>query len=212
MTEFIRKSAGLLSKPFGGSDVKHLSDEELMLKVQANDQDAYKVLYNKYKRPIMSFVYNMIKKVDVTEDLVQTTFLKVYKSRGSYRNQYKFTTWLWTIARNTTYDYLRKKKEISIEDFRSEDGKEFDIEDKSMGIEEKLVLESDKNLILKCLEKMNPRQREALNLRIFSESNYEHIAEVLNISQSATKSLINRAKNSLIACVKDCLAKGERHE
>ncbi len=212
MTEFIKKQTKIFSKPFDKTSVKPISDKELMLLVQENDQEAFRVLFDKYKGPIVSFIYNMTKNPGISEDLAQTSFMKVYKSRGSYRNEYKFTTWLWTIARNTTYDYLRKKKEISIEKFRSEDGKEFEIVDESMGIEEKLVLESDKAIVMKCLDNMKLSQKDALNLRIFSEQSYDEIAETLNITLSATKSLLNRAKNNLIACVKDCLEKGDIHE
>ncbi len=212
MAEFIKKQTKIFSKPFKGSTVEPLSDKELMLLVQENDQEAFRVLFDKYKGPIVSFIYNMTKNPGISEDLAQTSFMKVYKSRGSYRSEYKFTTWLWTIARNTTYDYLRKKKEVSLESFRSDDGKEFEIEDESMGVEEKLVLESDKALVMKCLDNMKLTQKDALNLRIFSEQSYDEIAETLNITLSATKSLLNRAKMNLIKCVKDCLEKGDIHE
>jgi len=212
VTEFIKKRTKFFSKPFSKSAVEPLSDKELMVLVQENDQEAFRVLFDKYKGPIVSFIYNMTKNPGISEDLAQTSFMKVYKSRGSYRSEYKFTTWLWTIARNTTYDYLRKKKEISIERFRSEDGKEFEIEDEAMGVEEKLVLESDKAIVMNCLDNMKVSQKEALNLRIFSEQSYDEIAETLNITLSATKSLINRSKMNLIKCVKECLEKGEVHE
>lgn len=203
------------SKPLNTSSVIPLSsDEELMsIVVQgepAAGQAAFAQIFDRYKDKMMGYCVNMVKKRSIAEELAHEVFLKAYKSRDSYDQQYKFSTWIWTIARNTCLDYLKKKKDLSLEDIYSSDDHDSSnyeerIEDESMSAEEVMIAQATREVIQNCLNNMKDNQREAIVMRIFSEQSHTDISQQLEISESAVKSLINRAKVSLVECVKKCM-------
>ncbi len=185
------------------------TDEELMRLVRdKSDQEAFAILFNKFKGPIVGFVYGMVKNRNLAEDLTQEVFMKVFRFRESYAGDGKFTTWLWSIARNTTIDYFRKKKDFLLDDLLSPDsGEGATIESisdgKVEGPEAELIEKSDALMIRECMDKLPPKQKEALTLRVFSELSYDEIASAMNISKANVKSLIFRAKEKLIKLVED---------
>lgn len=191
------------------------NDESLMKKVIHSDtkksQDAFGKLFHRYKDKMLGYCISMVKNKSVAEELAHEIFLKAYKKRESYDDQYKFSTWIWTIARNTCLDYLKKKKDYSLEDIyggsSDEDSTNYEdrIEDESMSIEESLIEKANKEIIEKCLEHMKDGQKEAIVMRVFSEMSHTEMASELKISEQAVKSLINRAKVSLVNCVQNCL-------
>lgn len=180
------------------------SDERLMSFVKAHNKSAFEKLYERYKQKIFNFILNMLNDQAKAEDLTQEVFLKVYKNAEKFSEDAKFSTWIYTIAKNTTIDYIRKKKDVLVG--QSEDGSEW-LEnqiDEEQNIEMQVILKSDIEILQKCIEKLVINQREALCLRVFSDFSYEEIAKVLNKSTSSIKSLINRSKVSLSQCVKSC--------
>jgi RNA polymerase sigma-70 factor, ECF subfamily len=188
-------------------------EQELMREVvNANPekaQQAFAQLFNRYKDKMMGFCINMVKNKSVAEELGHEVFLKVYRYKEKYDPQYKFSTWLWTIARNTCLDYLKKKKDYSLNDMYSgEDGsgnyEEKLIDDKASA-EEQLISKATTDMIQNCLDNMKGSQKEAITMRVFSELGHKEIAQQLELSESAVKSLINRAKISLVNCVKSCM-------
>ena len=185
-----------------------MSDEALMSLVQEGDDQAFKVLFDKYKRPIMSYVYQFHKRAELVEEITHEVFLKVYKSRASYRSEYKFSTWLWTIAKNTSLDRLRKKKESLMQDYSEHQTIAIEqVESDETSIDEKLIAKANQDILEKCFENLNDNYKEALSLRVYSELSYDEISELLGASLGAVKTYINRAKSALVECVKDCMEK-----
>lgn len=195
------------SKLFAGMLVYITEDDQkLMEYVQAGHSKAFERLFAKYKDRIFSFIFQMIKDEAKAEDLTQDVFMKVYKSKDTYDPKFKFSTWIFTIARNCALDYLKKKKEV-LPGVSSEEGNMVEeFADDSVDIEMDLVRKSDHRIVGKCFEKLSLDQREALSLRIFSENSYEEIAEIQQKSLAAIKSLINRAKKALHLCVQECVS------
>jgi len=182
-----------------------------MKKVKGGNNEAYVKLFNKYKRPIMNYIYQMTKNQSKAEEIAQDVFLKIFTHASSYDDKKKFSTWLWTIAKNTTIDYLRKKKEILADDYANydEDGKKSSMIDsipsKELSHDIKIIEASEKEIVQRCIDKLASSQKEILTLRIFSELSYQEIAEMVEKSTSAIKSTLNRVKDSLTVCVQNCL-------
>lgn len=198
----VSKLAKLLSP---SSVQQDMSDEDLMLEARAGNQESFGILYNRYKGPILNYVLGMVKIQGVAEEITHEVFLKLYRNRETYEVRAKFTTWLWTLAKNTSIDYLRKKKELLYEDFSATndegDSKSFEVVDQSSTAEELIIDQIEQKDLRDCVEALPGKQKEAMNLRIFSELSYDEIAEVMQTSMSAVKSLIKRGKDSLVACM-----------
>ncbi len=183
------------------SNEKASSDHELMDRAAGGDTEAFRQLFERYKVPIYSYLYAIVHDRQVAEELTQETFLRVFRSRGEYSHGAKFTTWLWTIARNGAIDHLRKKKELLSDD----------IEENTMGdprgtepsdAETLLVEKVNQAALEDCLKGLPDSQREAMALRIFSEFSYEEISEATRASVPAVKSVLHRARIGLVNCLK----------
>lgn len=167
---------------------------------------AFEVLYTRWKKPIMSYLYQLVQDSKTAEDLLQETFLKVFRSRAQYQPTAKFSTWLWTIARNTAYDSLRKKTEfLGIE----EDGAlEIDASERENAgtsnpedqLDQAWMEWVSAQKMRKCLAELTPRARTVVELRIFSEEDYEAISKITSESLGNVKTLIFRAKEALKKC------------
>ena len=184
-------------------------DEELMLLIKTDgNQQAFRVLVERYKARAMS--YMVVYKMDraINEDLIQDSFLKVFRYRERYNEQSKFSSWFWTILKNTTLDYLRKHKESLYNDFHnsSEDYESFDsqIPSKDMNPEEILLEASTAEQIKNCFNQLRSRERDILKTRMYFELSYEDIADKFQCSLSVVKNTIFRAKESMLNCLKEC--------
>ncbi len=174
-------------------------DTKLMVLVKEGDQKAFKKLFEKYKKRVLGYMFSMTKDQKIAEDLSQDIFLKVYRFRESFGKDLKFSPWFWTIARNSALDHLRRKTE-----FLSQDGSSLDVEniqDTSETAEISLIEKVDESRVKKCIEGLTHSQRDALLLRTMAELPYEEIAQKMETSLSSVKSLINRAKQSLLKCL-----------
>ncbi|MBU6154042.1 MAG: sigma-70 family RNA polymerase sigma factor [Bdellovibrionales bacterium] len=189
------------------------SDEDLMLLVMQNHPEARKAfdaLYGKYKRPIMSYIYSMTLNQDHSEDLTQETFLKLYRARDSYQPTAKFSTYLWTIAKHTTYDHLRRKKErlYSNDSHLLDESTDKTIDqhaivmDESPLADERLTQQVDEARVRECLSRLSPRAKQIVNLRIFSEESYEAISRITSEPEGTVKTILHRSKASLVECFK----------
>jgi RNA polymerase sigma-70 factor (ECF subfamily) len=199
------------AKLFGFSSVAHPVGDDgrsLMLKVRdRDDRNAFGALYERFKGPIMSYIAQMTRNPCTAEELTQEVFLRIYRARETYEPQAKFSTWLWSIARNATIDHLRKKKELSDEGHVFEEGEEAtsrveELASSTPDAEALLVEHADRASLEDCLSKLSDPQRETLNLRISGELSYEEIAETLKIKVPAVKSLLHRARLALSECLK----------
>ncbi len=190
-------------------------DAVLMLRVKRGDRAAFAELVEKYKQPVLNFIYRTLRDETEAEDLAQNVFLQVYKSRSRYRRTAKFSTWLFTIARNLCLNELRRRSRHPAESIEethaeNEDQPQRQYEDKSqMAPPEKLLHGELAQKIEEALAELPENQRSAILLCRQDELSYEEIAEVLDCSLSATKSLIHRGRETLKEKLKRYLSTGD---
>ena len=190
-------------------------DAALMLRAKRGDRAAFAELVEKYKQPVMNFVFRSLRDEIEAEDLAQNVFLQAYKSRTRYKQTAKFSTWLFTIARNLCLNEIRRRSRHpaeSIEEMHAEheDQPRQQYEDKSqIAPPEKLLHGELAQKIEEALAELPENQRTAILLCRQDELSYEEIAEVLDCSLSATKSLIHRGRETLKEKLKPYLQTGE---
>ncbi len=178
------------------------SDVQLMLDVKAGDEQSFALLLQRYRSPLVNFLYRMVRNREQAEDLAQEVFVRVYRARADYVPSAKFTTWLFRIATNLALNSLRdtrhQRMEISLDapvTAGAEDGDErmLDVADKNPDIEQHLVEEARKAMIRHAIDKLPEKQRAAVLLHKYQELDYGEIAKILACSESALKSLLFRA-------------------
>jgi RNA polymerase sigma-70 factor (ECF subfamily) len=189
-------------------------DAALMLRVKQGDATAFTQLVDKYKQPVMNFAYRTLRDLTEAEDLAQNVFVQVYKSARRYEPSAKFSTWLFSIARNLCLNEIRRRARhpaSSLDQTRAEadDQPLHQVEDRRVVLpsEELLHGELDQK-ITDALAELPENQRTALLLCRQEELSYEGIAEVLGCSLSATKSLIHRGRETLKSKLKPYLRTG----
>jgi RNA polymerase sigma-70 factor, ECF subfamily len=179
------------------------SDAAVMLRVKAGDQPAFDYLVRKYRRPLVSFMYRMARNTAVAEDLAQEVFLRVYRSRESYEASAKFTTWLYRIATNLAVNHARDTRHerpevmVSLDEPDEATGVTMDLADGEMTAEQAMVRRERLMGIRRKIEALPERQRLAVVMHKYQQMDYRQIAEVLELSESATKSLLFRAYETL---------------
>jgi RNA polymerase sigma-70 factor (ECF subfamily) len=179
------------------------TDAEVMLRVKAGDQSAFDYLVQKYRRPLVSFMYRMARNTAVAEDLAQEVFLRVYRSRATYEASAKFTTWLYRIATNLAVNHARDTRHerpevtVSLDEPDEETGTTLDVADSTVSAEEALVRRERMAAIRGKVEALPERQRLAVIMHKYQQMDYKQISDVLKLSESATKSLLFRAYETL---------------
>ena len=180
-----------------------LSDAEFMLRVKTGDESAFSYLVEKYRRPMMNFMYRMVHNAAVAEDLAQEVFLRVYRSRESYEASAKFTTWLYRIATNLAVNHARDSRHerpehmVSLDEPDENTGLAIDVPDGSLSAEELLVRRERMVAIRQHVNELPERQKIAVIMHKYQQMDYREISEVLKLSESATKSLLFRAYETL---------------
>ena len=189
-------------------------DAALMLRVKKGDRTAFASLVEKYQQPVMNFIHRTLRDETEAEDVAQNVFLQVYKSAPRYVTTAKFSTWLFTIARNLCLNEIRRRSRHPAESLDatrpdSEDQPLHQIEDKQTFTPPASLLQGElEEKIAEALAELPENQRTALLLCRQDELSYEEIAEVLDCSLSATKSLIHRGRETLKAKLKPYLRSG----
>lgn len=186
-----------------------LTDADVMLRVKAGDDSAFDYLVQKYRRPMISFMYRMAHNSAVAEDLAQEVFLRVYRSRANYEASAKFSTWLYRIATNLAANHARDTRHerpentVSIDEPDDDTGMTVDVPDSALTAEEVIVRRERLAAIRQKVQDLPERQRMAVIMHKYQQMDYRQIAEVLKLSESATKSLLFRAYETLRTQLKE---------
>jgi RNA polymerase sigma-70 factor (ECF subfamily) len=189
-------------------------DAALMLRVREGDRAAFEALVDKYKQPVINLVYRTLPDAAEAEDLAQHVFLQVFKSAHRYEVSAKFSTWLFTIARNLCLNEIRRRSRHPAESMDAtapddEDQPLRQIEDTRVCSAPDALLHSElEDKIDQALAELPEKQRTAIVLCRQEELSYEEIAAVLGVSVSATKSLIHRGRETLKQKLKPYLRTG----
>lgn len=200
-------SRGLLGMAGAGASAPAvstgLSDADVMLRVKTGDESAFQYLVEKYRRPMVNFMYRMAHNAAAAEDLAQEVFLRVYRSREGYEPTAKFTTWLYRIATNLAVNHARDTRNerpdrtVSLDEPDQETGQTMDVPDASLTAEQTVMRQERLAAIRKKVQALPERQRMAVIMHKYQQMDYRQIGEVLKLSESATKSLLFRAYESL---------------
>jgi len=185
------------------------SDAAIMLKVAAGDESGFNYLVEKYHRPMVHFLFRMVHNQAVAEELAQEVFLRVYRSRESYRAEAKFTTWLYRIATNLAVNHARDTKHertaqtVYLDVPDEETGTTPEVADDEPTVEQRLLRDERMGAIRTHVMALPERQRMAVLMHKYQGLDYRQIGEVLKLSESATKSLLFRAYQTLRDKLKD---------
>lgn len=189
-------------------------DAALMLRVKQGDMIAFAELVEKYKRPVMNMVYRMIRDLTEAEDIAQTVFVQVHKSADRYKVASKFSTWIFTITHNLCLNEIRRRSRhptdsMDVSPSEPEERPAQQYEDTKNPLASEAILQSElAQKIDEAIAALPENQRMALVLCRQDELSYEEIAEILNCSISATKSLIHRGRETLKEKLKPYLRTG----
>ncbi len=177
-------------------------DAELMLRVKGGDDASFGVLLEKHRNPVIHFLYRMVQNPAVAEELAQEVFLRVYRSRASYEPTAKFTTWLFRIATHLALNSLRdgkkERKQESLDDV-IDDQPVRQVSDTRPTIEQAMLYQARLGEVKKAIQTLPEKQRAAVLMHKYEEMEYSQIARALNCSESAVKSLLFRAYETLRA-------------
>jgi len=188
------------------------TDLELMLRVREGDAQSFEELLRRYRVPLVSYFYRMLRDRALAEDLAQEVFLRVYKARERYQPDARFTTWLYRIATNLALNALRDRKpEVLLGEEENSD-EERPIErfvDPKPSVEQQLVENDRERLVRQAVEALPPNQRAAVILHKYQEVDYRQIAGILKVSESAVKSLLFRAYEALRVRLEPLLRGGQ---
>jgi len=168
--------------------------------VREGDAESFALLLERHRTPVIHFLYRMIQNQAVAEELAQETFLRVYRSRESYEPTAKFTTWLFRIATHLALNWLRDHKnsrgEVTLDE-PSDGFPTMQVAHSEASVEQRLVKESKAAEVRRAIGSLPQKQRGAVLMHKYQEMEYRQIATALKCSESAVKSLLFRAYETL---------------
>ena len=189
--------------PQGAGHFAAMEDSAIMLELRAGNMSGFDFLIQKYRKPIVNFMYRMVHNQAIAEELAQEVFLRVYRSRETYRAEARFSTWLYRIATNLGVNYARDNRHernastIYLDAAYEETGSTPDVADSTLGAEASMLRRERMNAIRECVLALPERQRMAVLMHKYEDMDYRQIGDVLKLSESATKSLLFRAYQTL---------------
>jgi len=191
-----------VEKGMGGAAAALDYDAELMLRVKEGDGASFGVLLDKHRSSVVHFLFRMIQNQAVAEELAQEVFLRVYRSRATYEATAKFTTWLFRIATHLALNSLRDGKHERLQERLDDGSSELpvrQVSDSRPTVEQSMVYQAKLAEIRRAIAMLPEKQRAAVLMHKYEEMEYTQIAKVLSCSESAVKSLLFRAYETLRA-------------
>ena len=178
------------------------SDVQLMLDVKAGDESSFDLLLRRYRTPLVNFLFRMVRDSATAEDLAQEVFLRVYRARKQYSPTAKFTTWLFRIATNLALNSIRDNRHRQLEGSldaqpETEDAAPRELPSRELRVDERMIERDRCQFIRRAVESLPEKQRVAVVLHKYEEMDYSEIAKILDCSESALKSLLFRAYETL---------------
>jgi len=173
-------------------------DAQLMLAFQKGDASAFDSLLRRNYRSLLNFIYRIMGRRDIAEDLTHEVFIRVYRRRADYEPRSRFRTWLYTIAKNLCLNELRREchRMQSLEESALQATAKA-IPDSALAPEDRLIRTERMAAVRAAIDELPANQRLAVILRRYDDFSYEQIAATLNLSEKAVKSLLSRAKEHL---------------
>jgi RNA polymerase sigma-70 factor, ECF subfamily len=184
----------------GTASVSVDQDALLMVRVREGDQTSFGLLLQRHRGPVFHFLCRMVQNQAVAEELAQEVFLRIYRTRATYQPTAKFTTWLFRIATRLALNSLRDGKKEKLQDSLEEqtsDGTTRQLPDRGRTIEQEMLYQARLREVREAIEGLPAKQKAAVLMHKYDDMEYSQIARVLRCSESAVKSLLFRAYESL---------------
>ena len=195
-----QNSSVLSSMSLGRKNNKYsYSDEQLMLLFQGGNENAYIELVNRYKDKLINFIFNYLGDIESSEDVVQETMIKLYQKKHYYKEIAKFSTWLYTIAKNLANTELRKRKQrkTTLLSQFSKDDKMYDLPSNDNEVGQEIQTEIVSKIIRGAVDQLSEKFKTVITLRDIQQLSYEDISEIIDVPIGTVKSRINRARLQL---------------
>jgi RNA polymerase sigma-70 factor (ECF subfamily) len=182
-----------------------VTDQEVVARSREGDESAYRELIRRYERPVFSLIFRMVRDREIAEDLSQETFIKVLNAIGTYRPEFKFSSWVFKIANNTAIDHLRRREldTLSLEGSphaATPEAMEATALQLGTGVASPLDDVASRELggeIEAAINRLRPEYRSCILLRHVEGRAYEEIADILGLPLGTVKTYIHRARNEL---------------
>jgi RNA polymerase sigma-70 factor, ECF subfamily len=189
------------TKPFS-----EYTDEELIIEFKLNrTEKAFQILVKRFKNPLFNFVYRFLGDYELCSDIVQETFIRVFRNVDSYKNIGKFSTWIYTIANNLTkteYQKIKRNRTFSISNIGTE-GEDYEISDNTYRPDKMSESRQTEDEIQKALLELPEQYRDMVIFRDIQGLSYEEISEITGIPIGTVKSRINRGRERLQKLLKN---------
>lgn len=169
---------------------------DLVEQAKNGSERAFTKLYNLYKPSIWFHIYNVVKNIDVADDLTSIVFTKAYRKLDSYINHISFEMWLKTIAINSAIDYIRRMKNEKLNNYIDEDDNPIQLNDLGLSPEEETILKEKVRITNELIPTLKKQYRDLLEARI-SGMSYKDMSKKFALNESAVKSLLNKARQKL---------------
>ena len=181
------------------------TDEQLIARFQAGDENAYIELVNRFRDRLINFVFQFLGDREQSEDVVQDTMLKLYVKKHYYREIAKFSTWIYTIARNLANTELRKRKrrKTTLLSQMTRVERDYDLPAIQPEIGQEVQSEFAEKRIQAAIHALPEHFKTVIILRDIQELSYDDISSIVNVPLGTVKSRINRARLQLQVDLKD---------
>ena len=169
------------------------SSRDLVARVCQGDQEAFRLIFDRYSRPVIGFIYDMVSDRDLAEELTQETFVRAYRGIHGMNAETKLSTWLFGIARNVARESLRARVRAN-RHVDLEDKSVLDLSDNEPVPVERLLSKELNDLICRSLATLDEDKRVVFTLKVFHHCSYEEIADITGFSLAKLKSDLHRAR------------------
>ena len=169
------------------------SAEDLIARVRSGDQQAFQLIFDRYSRPIISFVYDITNDRELSEELMQETFVRAYKNLGTLRGDAKLSTWLFGIAKNVAREHSRSRQRAA-RNVELDDEAVKELRDGKLPPDDSLINKELNNVIRDALSRLDDDKRLVFALKVFQQQSYEEIAAITGFSIAKLKTDLHRAR------------------
>jgi RNA polymerase sigma-70 factor (ECF subfamily) len=173
------------------------SDEKLMSQVKMGEVSSFEILFARYQQPLFNFIFRMLSDYHKAQDIFQETFLRVFRHAQKYDESFRFSPWLYQIARNLCLEEIRQQRKVeTIPADEEGDYQPIELWDKNTP-DEQLEMVETKQIVQNAILHLSEKQREIFLLRENQRLSYDEISQITNLSVSAVKSCLHRARMAL---------------
>jgi RNA polymerase sigma-70 factor, ECF subfamily len=170
------------------------STEELVARVRAGDEEAFRLIFERYSRPLLGFIFDMVGDRNVAEDLAQETFVRAFRGLAGLRDESKLSTWLFQIAKNVARESLRERRRAGASVELDDEEVFFELHDRGPTPAGQLLDKELSVVIRRALMRLDEDKRLVFTLKVLQHRSYEEIAEITGFSVGKLKTDLHRAR------------------